>query len=47
MFVDDIKIIEAKNSRYIQKVKEVLIVAISIVDIGLINIYLDLKVEQD
>ena len=46
-FVDDIKIMASKDSGFIQRVKAELAAIFSIVDMGLINFYLGLKVEQD
>ena len=46
-FVDDIKIIAPKRSGIIEGVKAELASAFSIVDMGPINFYLGLKVEQD
>lgn len=47
LFIDDIKIMALKKSGIIQRVKIKLAAAFSIVDIGPINFYLGLKVEQD
>lgn len=47
-FVNDIKIIGAKNLRVINRVlKEELTVAFKIVDMGPISVYFSLKVSQD
>lgn len=44
IFVDDIKIVAPKNSRIIERVKLKLIFAFSIINMGSISFYLDLKV---
>lgn len=46
-FVDNIKIMAPKKSRIIQCVKTELTIAFSIANMGPINFYLGLKVEQD
>lgn len=46
-FVDDIKIIRAKNSGKISQVKEKLTAIFEIVDIKPISFYFSLKVGQD
>lgn len=46
MFVDDIKIMEAKNFGVISLVKEELIAIFEMVDMGLISFYFGLKVSQ-
>lgn len=46
-FADDIKIMAPKDSEMIEWVKLKLIFAFSIIDMGLISFYLDLKVQQD
>ena len=46
-FVDDIKIMALKDSRFIQRIKAELAATFSIVDMGPINFYLGLKVEHD
>lgn len=45
MFIDDIKIIGAKDSGYVQKVKEELITVFLMVDIDSISFYLGLKMK--
>lgn len=46
IFVDDIKIIVLKNSEIISKIKQKLIIAFSISDIGPINFYYGLRINQ-
>lgn len=45
MFIDNIKIIESKGNRFIQKLKNDLTTAFSMLDIGPISFYLGLKIE--
>lgn len=47
IFVDDIKIIRVKKWCYIKRIKYKLIAAFEIIDIELVNFYLDLKVKRD
>lgn len=46
-FVDNIKNVVIKKIGFIQRVRENLTIAFSIVDMGTINFYLGLKVKQD
>lgn len=46
-FVDDIEVMEVKKSGHIEKVKQELVAAFEIVDIGLISFYLNLKMEKN
>lgn len=46
-FLNDIKIMEVKNSEVINQVTKELTVAFEMVDIGLINFYFGLKVNQN
>lgn len=43
-FIDDIKIMEAKNSGVIDQMKQELMAAFEMVDIGPISFYLSLKI---
>lgn len=47
MFVDDIKIIAPKNSNIIVWIKSKLAATFSIIDIGPISFYLELKIDSD
>ena len=47
IFLDDIKIMEAKNFRVICQVKKKLTAAFEMVDMGLISFYFGLKVRRD
>lgn len=47
IFVDNIKIIAIKKSRFIKKVIVKLISSFQMADMGLISFYFDLKVEQN
>lgn len=46
-FIDDIKVMRMKKSDYIKKVKQELAAAFEMVNIGLINFYLGLKVKSN
>ena len=46
-FVDDIKVMGAKKSGHIERVKAELAAAFEMVDMGPISFYLGLKVETD
>lgn len=46
-FVDNIKVMEVKESGYIKKVKQKLVTAFEMVNMGLISFNLGLKVEKD
>lgn len=45
IFIDDIKVMGAKGSGYIEKVKKKIVAIFEKVDMGLISFYLGLKVE--
>lgn len=47
MFVNNIKVIASKKSEIIYHVKVELVIAFSMVNMGPINFYLSLKVEQN